>query len=296
VPRIVLSGRNLAPHHFALYQPYMDPAYRGLARLANVHFLNNSRAGADDYADWIGIPRERIRVIHNGFAAEDRAPPTEAERAAERVRHGLPADAVVIGGVFRFAAEKEPLLWLDAAALVAARLPSAHFVLFGQGHLLPEMRAHAARLGIAERVTFAGVTDDPLSAIGMMDVFVLTSSGEGLPNVLIEAQAMGTAVVCTAAGGAPEAVADGLTGTVVQRRDAAAIAEAVLALAVDRAALARARREGPRFVATKFGMARMIAETLEVYGIDLPGGPPRRDPAAFGRDAADQPEHVIGAA
>jgi glycosyltransferase involved in cell wall biosynthesis len=179
---------------------------------------------------------------------------------------------------------------------VAARLPSAHFVLFGQGHLLPEMRAHAARLGIAERVTFAGVTDDPLSAIGMMDVFVLTSSGEGLPNVLIEAQAMGTAVVCTAAGGAPEAVADGLTGTVVQRRDAAAIAEAVLALAVDRAALARARREGPRFVATKFGMARMIAETLEVYGIDLPGGPPRRDPAAFGRDAADQPEHVIGAA
>ncbi|WP_333670440.1 glycosyltransferase [Elioraea tepidiphila] len=296
VPRIVLSGRNLAPYHFALYQPYMDAAYRGLAGLANVHFLNNSRAGADDYADWIGIARERIRVIHNGIAAEDCAPLTETERAAERLRHGIPAHCVLIGGVFRFAAEKDPLLWLDAAALIAQRLPSARFILFGQGQLQAEMRNRAATAGIAERVTFAGVTDDPLRAMGMMDVFLLTSYGEGLPNVLIEAQAMGTAVVCTQAGGAPEAVAEGMSGTVVQQRDATRIAEAVLALAGDRAALARARREGPRFVRARFGMARMIAETIEAYGLEMPAGALSRDTSAGRSDPAEQPVRALGAA
>jgi glycosyltransferase involved in cell wall biosynthesis len=296
VPRIVLSGRNLAPYHFALYQPYMDPAYRGLAALANVRLLNNSRAGADDYADWIGIARERIRVIHNGIAAEDCGPLTEAERAAERARHGLAPGDAVIGGVFRFMAEKQPLLWLDAAALMAARLPSARFVLFGQGELLPAMRERAARAGIAERVTFAGVTDDPLRAMGMMDVFLLTSYGEGLPNVLIEAQLMGTPVVCTQAGGAAEAVAAGVTGTVVAEREAAAIAEAVLALAGDAEALARARREGPRFVRARFGMRRMIAETIAAYGLEMPRGAPPRDPPARTRDPADQPVRALGAA
>ena len=62
----MISGRNINPSHFALYQPYMDPAYRVLAQLSNVTIINNSRAGADDYADWIGIPRDRIRVVHNG--------------------------------------------------------------------------------------------------------------------------------------------------------------------------------------------------------------------------------------
>lgn len=296
VPRIVLSGRNLAPYHFALYQPYMDPAYRGLAKLANVQWLNNSRAGADNYADWIGIARDRIRVIYNGIDADGRGPPSERARAAERLRHGLPQDALVIGGVFRFAAEKDPLLWLDAAALIAQRQPSARFILFGQGHLQAEMRERAATAGIADRVTFAGVTDDPMRAMGMMDVFLLTSYGEGLPNVLIEAQAMGTAVVCTAAGGAPEAVAEGITGTVVRQRDAAAIAEAVLALLADGAALSRARCEGPRFVRTKFGMARMIAETIEAYGLAMPRGAPPREPPALGRDPASQPVRALGAA
>jgi glycosyltransferase involved in cell wall biosynthesis len=126
-------------------------------------------------------------------------------------------------------------------------------------------------------------------------VFLLTSYGEGLPNVLIEAQAMGTAVVCTQAGGAPEAVAEGMTGTVVRQRDAVAIAEAVLALAGDGAALSRARREGPRFVRAKFGMARMIAETIEAYGLAMPRGAPPREPPALGRDPADQPVRALGA-
>lgn len=101
VPRIILSGRNLNPSHFALYQPYMDPAYRLLARRDNVTLINNSRAGADDYADWIGIPRERIRVVHNGVDLGDRTRASDDSAKALRTTLGIPGDAFVVGGVFR---------------------------------------------------------------------------------------------------------------------------------------------------------------------------------------------------
>jgi hypothetical protein len=73
VPRVITAGRNISPRHFALYQSYMGPAYRALARLPNVTIINNSRAGADDYADWIGIPRERIAVVRNAVEVRTRS-------------------------------------------------------------------------------------------------------------------------------------------------------------------------------------------------------------------------------
>ena len=80
VPRIVVSGRNINPSNFALYQPYMDPAYRVLAKLPNVMLINNSRAGANDYADWIGIQRDQIGVMYNAvdFGGRMRLPPRGA--------------------------------------------------------------------------------------------------------------------------------------------------------------------------------------------------------------------------
>ena len=102
VPRIVISGRNLAPYNFKLYQPYMDAAYRALARLPQVHFVNNSQAGADNYAEWIGISRERIQVIYNGLDPGDRQRLSDTERAQARAKLGIAPDSLVVGGVFRF--------------------------------------------------------------------------------------------------------------------------------------------------------------------------------------------------
>ncbi|MCZ8146274.1 MAG: class I SAM-dependent methyltransferase, partial [Roseomonas sp.] len=85
VPRVILSGRNLNPSHYTLYQPYLDAAYRALATSPRVVFLNNRRAGADSYADWIGMPREAIAVVHNGldFGGRQRLPASAiAERRA----------------------------------------------------------------------------------------------------------------------------------------------------------------------------------------------------------------------
>jgi glycosyltransferase involved in cell wall biosynthesis len=279
VPRIVLSGRNLSPTNFSnIYQSYMDPVYQALCNLPNVVMLNNSQAGADSYAEWLGFPTERISVIYNAFNAD--AAPGYDDRDAMRARLGIPADALVIGGVFRLYPEKRPLLWIEVARHVSRFHPKAWFVMVGQGILKQEIEQAARRFGIADRLLLPGVVNNVLPVMRAFDLFLLTSFGEGLPNVVLEAQSAGLPVVATRAGGVVEAMEPGITGWVVDPPDPMRLAERVTWLLSSPDVMARARAEGPALIRSRFGMRRMIDETLRVYGLGLEGG---ADPAPAAR-------------
>lgn len=266
VPRILLSGRNLSPPHFQLYQSYMDPVYEALCALPNVVMLNNSHAGAEDYATWLKFPSERVRVIPNGFDIESVDHSTV--RPVSRGDYGIPDDVSLIGGVFRLAAEKRPLLWVDVAARVAAANPQAWFIVFGDGTLRQDMERAARRLGLGNRFVMAGVTDDPMAAMRMMDVFLLTSLGEGVPNVVLEAQYAGVPVVATNAGGTAETVQEGVTGWIEYSDEVQRLADRVVWLLREVAVRAQCRTAGPEFVRSQFGLKRMIDRTLDAYAIE----------------------------
>jgi glycosyltransferase involved in cell wall biosynthesis len=274
VPKILISGRNLNPTHFNLYQPYMDPVYSALCELANVVFVNNSRAGADDYAGWLGLEPERIRVIHNAVDFGDRRRSSPAEIVALRRELGIPPGAPVVGSAFRFEEEKRPLFWLEVAAIIARHFPDARFVLFGQGSMRSRMLEAARRLGLRDRLRLPGVRDDILSGISILDLFLLTSAGEGLPNVLLEAQWVGTPIVTTDAGGAGEAIFDGRTGFLGPNDDADAIAALACRILADKDFRARAAAAGADFVRRRFNMERMLDETIALYGVSGANGHP----------------------
>jgi len=273
VPRVVISGRNINPSHFALYQPYMDPAYRVLAQLPNVTIINNSRAGADDYADWIGIPRDRIRVVHNGVDFGSRGRLSASDCVDLRASLRIPQGSFVVGGVFRLEEEKRPILWVQTAALLAAQAPNMHFVIFGQGRMRDAVLQAAERERISHRITLAGVTNDVLSAMSIMDVFLLTSFGEGLPNVLLEAQWVGTPVVVTDVGGAKEALDPAVTGWAIDTDDPHHLAARIKWLHDNPAMLQATRSKGPQWVRQQFGVDRMVEETIRIYDrSSLPAG------------------------
>ena len=267
VPRIVLSGRNLNPTNFALYQPYMDPVYAALCALPNVVFLNNSRAGADSYAEWLGLAPDRIRVIYNGL--DMRSIDNVAARAV-RSRLGIPEGAPLVGGIFRFYPEKRPLLWLEVASRVLHSNPDAWFVLFGQGILEREIAKAAQGLGLSHRLVLPGIVDDVLPVMRSLDVFLLTSYGEGVPNVVLEAQWAGTPVIATKAGGVAEALELGISGWIVDPPDADQLARHVSWLLGDPAARARAQAAGPELIRARFGLQRMIDETVQAYDFCRP--------------------------
>jgi len=268
VPRIVLSGRNVNPSHFALYQRYMDPIYSALAERPEVNLVNNSEAGARDYEAWLRLHHGRIGVLRNGvdFGGPARATPERIR--AIRAALGVPETAPLIGGVFRLFPEKRPMLWVDAAAEILRRQPAAHFVIYGQGVLEDELRRHIHARGLEGRLVLAGVTEDVLAALSALDIFMLTSFKEGTPNVVLEAQWVGTPVVAVEAGGTREALDEGRTGWIVDPPTPTGLADRVSALLDDPAALTECRSAGPSFVEARFGIGRMVEETLAVYGFD----------------------------
>ncbi|NLS67604.1 glycosyltransferase [Bradyrhizobium brasilense] len=267
VPNVVLSGRNINPSHFALYQAYMDPAYRVLMRRSNVTLINNSRAGANDYADWIGIARHRVPVIYNGVDLGGARLDSDASANSLRERLKIPREVFLVGGVFRLESEKRPLLWIEVAAIVAAHIPNAWFVIFGQGSLREQIIEAAKRHGVAERLVMPGLIGDVSPAMAMCDVLLLTSFGEGLPNVLLEAQWNGTPVVTTDVGGAAEAIQPDVTGWAVSSDGAQDLAQQIIRLYDDPKVRETARIEGPKFVRHRFSVERMISETARLYEV-----------------------------
>jgi glycosyltransferase involved in cell wall biosynthesis len=267
VPRIVLSGRNVNPTHFALYQPYMDPVYAALCALPKVVFLNNSRAGAESYVEWLRLAPDRIKVVYNGL---DMAPIDDAAARAVRTRLGIPAGAPLVGGIFRFYPEKRPLLWLEVASRVLQSNPEAWFLLFGRGVLQREIASKARDLGLAHRLLLPGIANDVLPVMRALDVFLLTSYGEGVPNVVLEAQWAGTSVVTTNAGGVAEALEPEVSGWIVEPPDADRLAQRVSWLLGNPGARARARTAGPELIRARFGLQRMIDETMQAYDLRRP--------------------------
>ena len=267
VPRIVISGRNLPPNNFYLYQPYMREGYRWLLRQPGVTLINNSAAGARAYERWLGFPKGSIRVVHNGFDFDERLLAACREGRAEyRERHGIPLKAPMVGTVIRLSEEKRPLLWAEIAARIGRVIPEAHFLVVGDGPLRAELEARAACPDLAGRLHIIGLEKQPLAAMAAMDLFLLSSRGEGLPNVLIEAQSLGVPVVTTRVGGAPETLEHKRTGWVLKNASPVVAAAVITRLLADKQWLAQAGLAGRDFVHSRFGLERMLDETLEIYG------------------------------
>jgi glycosyltransferase involved in cell wall biosynthesis len=266
VPRLVLSARNVNPTNFDYGQPYMRPAYRALAELENVALANNSNAGAEDYARWLGLPRARFIVVRNGLDLERMRPAPAHAVAAYRAELGIPANAPVVGAVFRFWEEKRPMLWLEVARRIAASVPNTHFLLIGDGTARTAMESFVRKTGLIARCHMPGTIADVAPALGAMTVFLLTSVFEGTPNVVIEAQCAGVPVVATDAGGTRDAVEDGVTGKVLATDDAEVIADTVIGVLFDEDFRRTAAKRGPAFVGERFALGRMIDETLAMYG------------------------------
>jgi glycosyltransferase involved in cell wall biosynthesis len=271
VPRIIVGCRSLAPYRFPFYRSYMRPIYRILAGHPNVIMLNNSTAGARDYRQWIGVTYP-TKVIRNGFLFEDSQPRcTEAVRRLKETI-GIPTEAAVIGTIMRLSVEKRPHLWFDAAELLAQQQENAYFVVIGDGTMRKEIEDRVTASPIGERVKLLGRRRDVIRLLSMMDVFVLTSEAEGLPNVLIEAQAEGVPVVAAAVGGVSEIFDDGATGIVVTQQTAEGFADAVMRVLGDPALVQRARERAPDLVRERFSVERMVRETMAVYGLDASDG------------------------
>jgi len=138
--------------------------------------------------DWQSDPR--FQVLYCGI---DPAPFNPNFRSAPvRAEFGFSGEDVVFGHVGRFSPPKNHAFLLETAAELRKIEPRAKFLLVGDGHLRPEIERRARALGLKDHIAFAGLRSDvPRLMMGGMDLLLFPSLHEGLPIVLLEAQAAG---------------------------------------------------------------------------------------------------------
>ena len=263
VPKIVLGGRSFSPESFRFFQPFMRSAYQAiLGSRPDALLLNNSRSGAIDYARWLGLPSDRVGVIHNGFDFPAEIP-FDRGRVLRR-ELGFGEDDTVVGSILRFSEEKRPELMIETAKALLARRPGTKFVFFGEGILLEDTRRLVDAAGLEESIKLPGLTRDAWDALAAMDAFLLTSRIEGLPNVLVEAGAVGLPIVCTGVGGMAETFLEGETGFSVEA-DAETLADQLASILGNDSARRHIRTRAPAHVRHEFSVDRMAKATFDAY-------------------------------
>jgi glycosyltransferase involved in cell wall biosynthesis len=244
--------------------------YRNLARVN----IASSRAGWQSLVRRYSFPEASTELIHNGANLTRFAPVTGEQRRAirqtiadELAGRPWPDDTLLACTVARLSVQKGLFDLVAAAAEVVRRIPTARFVIAGDGELREVLRARVAELHLTEQVLFAGAR--PLSELARWlsaaDVFVLSSHYEGMPLSLIEAMAAGCPVVATSVGGIPDVVSDDTVGRLVPPNDPGALARAiteVLANGDQRRSMSTAARAR---AVTAFDVSTCYQKTTAIY-------------------------------
>jgi glycosyltransferase involved in cell wall biosynthesis len=196
-----------------------------------------------------GLSAGQIRVVYNSFEGSGvEAPP---------IQLGLPVEHVIIT-VCRLTGWKG----VNGLIEVMSDLPETGLVVVGDGPLRNNLVAQAQELNVRERVRFVGTVPKTQVAayLKACDVFVLNSSYEGLPHVLLEAMAAGLPVIATHVGGVPEVVDHQVNGLLIPPRDLKALREALLRLRSDPIGT-KAMVERGKETLTRFSLQTMVQQT-----------------------------------
>ena len=186
-----------------------------------------------------GYDQSKMIVIPNGYELT-RFDRNKTDRQFARTAFGFADNDVVVGIVGRFDPLKDYNNFVLSASSVASKSSQVKFLMVGRDidSANKVLKVWLDKSGFADRFVLAGERSDVPICLSAMDIFCLSSSKEGFPNVVCEAMAMNVPCVVTDAGDAAEIVAD--TGIVVEPRDSAALAGA-LQMMINKGAAERSR-------------------------------------------------------
>ena len=171
----------------------------------------------------------------------------------------------VIGVVGHLSEVKGHTYLIEAAPKICKEFPDVKFVFAGSGPQRETLEKQVKNLNLSSNFHFLGVRRDIPELLNIIDIFVLPSLFEGLPNVILEAMASSKPVVASAVGGIPEAVQHQVTGLLVPPKDPDALADAILKMLADREWATNMGKEGRKRVEEFFSIENEVKKIQQVY-------------------------------
>jgi glycosyltransferase involved in cell wall biosynthesis len=224
-------------------------------RLADLTVANSQAVGRD-MTSVGGCPSTKCCIIYNGVDTNRFHPGISG---TWRAAMGWGPEHIVLGMVANFRAYKRHADFVQAAAAIVQRYPKARFVMVGADcGSRNDVIQQVSDLGLHEQIRIVDSQADPGKIFAALDIYVSTSESEGFSNVILEAMACGKPVIATDVGGNPEAVLDGVTGSLIPCGDPGSLASAAEVLIRDPVRLRQMGVHGRERVEREFSLERMV--------------------------------------
>jgi glycosyltransferase involved in cell wall biosynthesis len=208
---------------------------------------------------------EMVSVIPIGIKDFSEAVASTAAAVNLRKRFQLPSDAIVAVTVGRFVEQKGHATLIDALPLILQKVPNLFCMFLGDGRLEPGLRARATALGVAQHLVFGGMVDDVASVIAGADLMIHPSLEEPFGIAILEGMRAGLPIIASHVGGIFEVVGVDSGARLVEARNPAALANAVMSMLEDPLKMRRDGEKGRRRFLDHFVFGKMIERVESVF-------------------------------
>lgn len=220
----------------------------------------------------LGIVGKRNWVVHNAVNIDTHiSDDSESEKNEVFAEFGLPSRGILVVTAGRLSPEKGHRYLVDAVMKCRPINRETFYVFCGEGPCLDELKKQSQTLGIENKCLFVGFRRDLQKIFRAMDLFVLPSLTEGLPNVVLESFSCAKPVVATHVGGVPELVKDEGNGLLVPPQDSDLLAEAIKRILDDKKMRNKMGQAGLYTVKDKFGFVAQARKLEGIYSEILGG-------------------------
>ena len=210
-------------------------------------------------------PTIPCKTLLNGVNIQSFQRNNSAQRSTLRKQYDIPEDAILVGTVAVFRFQKRLDKWLEIMSEAIGKNSKIYGIIVGAGILEPEIYAKHKDLNLEGKVFFTGLQINVKPYYEAMDVFMMSSSFEGLPIALLEAMSMGCAIVTTDAGGIKEVLKNNENGIMVAVDDWRTLSSSILNLAQNPFQLAYFQAEARKRVVNHFSIGTMVTELESLY-------------------------------
>jgi len=210
------------------------------------------------------LPPGNIRMIHNGIDLDKFVMPPKEHINIQKNKLGL-GSGPVIGIMARLSDVKGHVYLIKAMETVLAQFPATQLLIVGEGKIKGRLAGLSQKLGISKQVAFVPNILDTVDALCVMDIFVLPSLKEGLGLSLMEAMALGRAVIGSNIGGIKTLIADNISGLLVEPKTVSPLADAIIKLLRDPVKRQVYGSNAKVFIRENFSEEKMVLETERLY-------------------------------
>lgn len=206
-------------------------------------------------------------VITNGVDIKRFCRTAQLKAAGVAIREELkiPLTVLLVGYIARITYQKDPLGMVKGFWQAYRQSSDLQLLMVGEGELKCQTEEKIKELRVEERVYFSDFRQDIPELLAAIDIYCLPSRWEGLPIGLLEAMAMGKAVIATQVNGSKEVIQHEENGLLIDPEQPKALAEAILRLQHDKKLKKKIQQNAVATVAKKYSVARMAQATEAVY-------------------------------